>query len=310
MIALGLSAPEIIAFEYFAPTSPRVLSSERGRNMPVYMDRHYIEGATRHAIADAHQKDLALQDKYHVKFLTYWFDEMRSTAFCLIEAPNRETIERAHNDAHGSVPNEVLEVDPTVVDAFLGRIKDPPPMDASPGKTGEISIDSGFRAIMFTDLKDSTLMTTLYGDAKALHLLHVHNALTRNSLNAHRGREIKHTGDGIMASFASVPDAVECAIAIQKAFAAYNQEHPETPLYLRIGLSAGEPIEEHGDLFGKAVQLAARLCAHAEPARILIDQVVLDQWSGKQLPFSDLGEVTPKGFNHAVRVYEVQWMQA
>ena len=103
---------------------------------------------------------------------------------------------------------------------------------------------------------------------------------------------------------------MECAIAIQKAFAAYNQEHAETPLYLRIGMSAGEPIEEHGDLFGKAVQLAARLCAHAEPARILIDQVVLDQWSGKQLPFSDLGEVTPKGFAHAVRVYEVQWMQA
>jgi class 3 adenylate cyclase len=276
--------------------------------MPVYMDRHYIEGATRHAVADAHQKDLALQDKYHVKFLTYWFDEMRSTAFCLIEAPNRETIERAHNEAHGSVPNEVLEVDSAVVDAFLGRIKDPPPMDASPGNTGEISIDPGFRAIMFTDLKDSTLMTTLYGDAKALHLLHVHNALTRNSLNAHQGREIKHTGDGIMASFASVPDAVECAIAIQKAFAAYNQEHPETPLFLRIGLSAGEPIEEHGDLFGKAVQLAARLCAHAEPGRILVDQVMLDQWSGK--PFSDLGEVTPKGFDHAVRVYEVQWMQA
>jgi class 3 adenylate cyclase len=280
----------------------------KGPNMPVYMDRHYIEGATRHAVADAHQKDLALQDKYHVKFLTYWFDEMRSTAFCLIEAPNRETIERAHNEAHGSVPNEVLEVDSAVVDAFLGRIKDPPPMDASPGNTGEISIDPGFRAIMFTDLKDSTLMTTLYGDAKALHLLHVHNALTRNSLNAHQGREIKHTGDGIMASFASVPDAVECAIAIQKAFAAYNQEHPETPLFLRIGLSAGEPIEEHGDLFGKAVQLAARLCAHAEPGRILVDQVMLDQWSGK--PFSDLGEVTPKGFDHAVRVYEVQWMQA
>jgi class 3 adenylate cyclase len=273
------------------------------------MDRHYIEGATRHAIADAHQKDLALQDRYHVKFLTYWFDETRSTAFCLIEAPNRETIERAHNDAHGSVPNEVLEVDSAVVDAFLGRIKDPPRVDASPGKAGEIPIDSGFRAIMFTDLKDSTLMTTLYGDAKALHLLHVHNALTRNSLNAQRGREIKHTGDGIMASFASVPDAVECAIAIQKAFTAYNQEHPETPLFLRIGLSAGEPIEEHGDLFGKAVQLAARLCAHAEPGRILVDQVVLDQWRGKQLPFSDLGEVTPKGFDHAVHVYEVQWMQ-
>jgi class 3 adenylate cyclase len=276
--------------------------------MPMYMDRHYVEGATRHAVADAHQKDLALQDKYNVKFLTYWFDEMRCTAFCLIEAPNRDTIERAHDEAHGLVPNEIIEVDPAVVDAFLGRIKDPPA--TSPGKSEGTRVDPGFRAIMFTDLKDSTRMTTLYGDAKALHLLHVHNALTRNSLNAHRGREIKHTGDGIMASFASVPDAVECAIAIQKAFAAYNQEHAEAPLYLRIGMSAGEPIEEHGDLFGKAVQLAARLCAHAEPSRILIDQVVLDQWSGKQSPFADLGEVTPKGFDHAVRVYEVQWLQA
>jgi class 3 adenylate cyclase len=276
--------------------------------MPVYMDRHYVEGATRHAVAGAHQKDLALQDKYNVKFLTYWFDEMRCTAFCLIEAPNRDTIERAHDEAHGLVPNEIIEVDPAVVDAFLGRIKDPPA--TSPEKSEGTRVDPGFRAIMFTDLKDSTRMTTLYGDAKALHLLHVHNALTRNSLHAHRGREIKHTGDGIMASFASVPDAVECAIAIQKAFAAYNQEHAESPLYLRIGMSAGEPIEEHGDLFGKAVQLAARLCAHAEPAQILIDQVVLDRWSDKQLPFADLGEVTPKGFAYAVRFYEVQWLQA
>jgi class 3 adenylate cyclase len=278
--------------------------------MPVYMDRHYIEGATRHAVADAHQKDLALQDKYHVKFVTYWFDEMRSTAFCLIEAANRETIERAHNEAHGFIPNEVLEVDPTVVEAFLGRIKDPPPMeDKSSQSEAEIAIDSGFRAIMFTDLKDSTLMTTLYGDTKALHLLHVHNALTRNSLKAHRGREIKHTGDGIMASFRTVPDAVECAITIQKAFAAYNQEKPETPLYLRIGLSAGEPIEEHGDLFGKPVQLASRLCAYAEPTRIVVDQVVLDQCRDTQLRFSDLGEVTPKGFDGAIRVYEAVWTE-
>ena len=273
--------------------------------MPVYMDRHYIEGATRHSVADAHQKDLAIQDKYDVKFLTYWFDDVRCTAFCLIEAPDRETIERAHNEAHSSIPNEILEVDPAVVDAFLGRIKDPPSL--STGNSEAIPVDTGFRAIMFTDLKDSTLMTTLYGDAKALHLLHVHNALTRNSLNAYRGREVKHTGDGIMASFASVPDAVECAIAIQKAFAAYNQDHPETPLYLRIGLSAGEPIEEHGDLFGKAVQLAARLCALAEPARVLIDQVVLSQWTGKQLRLSDLGEATLKGFDHPIRLYEVQW---
>lgn len=275
--------------------------------MPVYMDRHYVEGATRHAVADAHQKDLALQEKYDVKFLTYWFDETRCTAFCLIEAPNRETIERAHNEAHGLIPNEVLEVDPAVVEAFLGRIKDPP--SAAAEKTDGVAVDAGFRAIMFTDLKDSTRMTMLYGDAKALHLVHVHNALIRNCLNTCRGREIKHTGDGLMASFLSVPDAVECAVAVQKAFAAYNQKHSEAPLYVRVGVSAGEPIEEHGDLFGKSVQLAARLCTRAEPGRILIDQVVLDQSSDKNLPISDLGEVTLKGFDHAVRVYEIEWMQ-
>ena len=278
--------------------------------MPVYMDRHYIEGATRHAVAEAHHQDLALQDKYRVKFLTYWFDEMRCTAFCLVEAPNRETIEHAHAEAHGSVPNEIVEVDPNVVDAFLGRINDPPPLVRSAAAAGEVSIDPGFRAIMFTDLKDSTRMTTLYGDAKALHLLHIHNALTRTELQRYRGREVKHTGDGIMASFASVPDAVECAIAIQKAFAAYNEKNLEAPLYLRIGLSAGEPIEEHGDLFGKAVQLAARLCAHAEPARILVAQVVLDRCQGKGLPFSDLHEITPKGFDRAIPVCEVKWMEA
>lgn len=275
--------------------------------MPVYMDRHYVEGATRHAVADAHQKDLALQEKYDVKFMTYWFDETRCTAFCLIEAPNRETIERAHNEAHGLIPNEVLEVDPAVVEAFLGRIKDPP--SAAAEKTDGVAVDAGFRAIMFTDLKDSTRMTMLYGDAKALHLVHVHNALIRNCLNTCRGREIKHTGDGLMASFSSVPDAVECAVAVQKASAAYNQKHSEAPLYVRVGVSAGEPIEEHGDLFGKSVQLAARLCTRAEPGRILIDQVVLDQSSDKNLPISDLGEVTLKGFDHAVRVYEIEWMQ-
>ncbi|MGE5062374.1 MAG: nickel-binding protein, partial [Betaproteobacteria bacterium] len=190
--------------------------------MAVYMDRHYIEGATRHAVADAHQKDLALQDKYNIKFLTYWFDEARCTAFCLIEAPNRNTIEQAHNEAHGSVPNEVLEVDPSVVDAFLGRIKDPPHVDPSTANSVDFAMDAGFRVIMFTDLKDSTLMTTLYGDTRALHLLHIHNALTRNSLKTHRGREVKHTGDGFMASFVSATDAVECAVDIQKAFALYN----------------------------------------------------------------------------------------
>lgn len=277
--------------------------------MPLYMDRHYVEGATKHAVAHAHQLDLAVQDKYDVKFLTYWFDDARCTAFCLIESPDKETLQRAHQEAHGLVPNEILEVDPGIVEAFLGRVKDPTPVATAPGQAGEIPVDAAYRAIMFTDLKDSTLMTTTFGDVKALHLLHINNALTRNALRDYRGREVKHTGDGIMASFVKVSDAVECAIAIQKAFAAHNKDNPEAAMYLRIGLGAGEPIEEHGDLFGNAVQLAARICAHAEPGRILVAQVVRDQCLDRELLFADSGEIRPKGFEQAVRVYEVKWLE-
>jgi class 3 adenylate cyclase len=271
--------------------------------MPLYMDRHYVEGATKSAIAQAHDKDLAIQEKYPVKFLTYWFDEPRCTAFCLIEAPDREAIQRAHNEAHGLVPGEIIEVDTRVVKAFLGRVKDPTPVDIS----GEIPIDSAFRAIMFTDLKDSTLMTTMFGDTKALHLLHIHNALIRNTLREHHGNEVKHTGDGIMTSFVNVEDAVKCAIAIQKVFADHNQRQPEESMHVRIGLSAGEPVEEYGDFFGSAVQLAARICAYAEPDHILVAEVVRDECPSYQGNFVEQGEIVPKGFNTPIAVHEVTW---
>ena len=189
--------------------------------MPIYIDRHYIEGATRSTLKDAHNKDLEMQDKHGVKFLTYWFDEARSTAFCLIDSPNKEVVHSAHDEAHGDVPHEIIEVDPSIVESFLGRIKDPLPDKQS----GEVSIDSAFRGIMFTDLKDSTLMNTLYGDTKALHLLHIHNALTRTALRDFGGSEIKHTGDGFMVSFTSITNQVNCAIAIQKAFTEHNKKN-------------------------------------------------------------------------------------
>ncbi len=275
--------------------------------MPLYMDRHFVEGATHHTVAHAHEMDLNIQHKHGVKFLTYWFDEERSTAFCLIESPDKETIQAAHDEAHGLVPHEILEVDPGIVEAFLGRVKDPTPVDTS--ESPEDLIDGAFRAIMFTDLEGSTLMTTTLGDSRALHLLHVHNALTRNALRETGGQEVKHTGDGIMASFADVPQAVDCAVAIQRAFAIHNAHNADEEMHLRIGISAGEPIEEGGDFFGNTVQLAARLCDHAEADQILIADEVRDLCQDIELSFSDLGEITPKGFEAAVHVYTVSWQQ-
>lgn len=238
--------------------------------MPIFMDRHYAEGATQSTLALAHSHDIAIQDQYDVKCLTYWFDEARHTAFCLVDAPNKQAIIDAHNAAHGDVPHEIIEVDPSVVSAFLGRVADPVADSASANS----AIDSAFRRVMFTDLQDSTLLTNQIGDDRALHHLHVHNALIRNQLRCFEGTEVKHTGDGFMVSFRDIDAMLFCAVEIQKAFCQHNSKEPDYPLQVRIGLSAGEPLEEKGDLFGTSVQLAARLCAAADPVQILASDAV------------------------------------
>jgi adenylate cyclase len=131
--------------------------------------------------------------------------------------------------------------------------------------------------------------------------------LIRNALREYRGNEVKHTGDGIMASFVSLEDSVECAMAVQKAFADHNQRRPEESMHIRIGLSAGEPVEEDGDFFGSAVQLAARICAYADPNHILAAQIVRDECQSHRDVFVDVGDIMPKGFNHPISVHEVKW---
>jgi len=166
---------------------------------------------------------------------------------------------------------------------------------------------SGLVTILFTDMESSTALTQRLGDAKAQGLLRTHNVVVREALSAHGGSEIKHTGDGLMASFPSAFRALECAIAIQLALAAYNEASPEVPIRVRIGVNAGEPVAEEGDLFGAAVQLAARICAEAEPGQILVSNVVRELAAGKGFLFSDQAEVALKGFDQPVRLYEMRW---
>ncbi len=166
----------------------------------------------------------------------------------------------------------------------------------------------GMVTILFTDMEGSTSLTQRLGDAKAQEVLRTHNGIVREALKAHSGSEIKHTGDGIMASFASASKALKCAIAMQRAFAKQN-ESAEEPIRVRVGLNAGEPIAEDKDLFGTAVQLAARICAQAEPDQILVPIVVRELAAGKRFLFSDLGETVLRGFEDPVRLYELSWRE-
>ncbi|HFQ5301268.1 TPA: nickel-binding protein [Vibrio vulnificus] len=269
--------------------------------MPLFMDRHFSENATREAIETAHLKDLDIQEKYGVKFVTYWFDEVRGTTFCLVEAESEAIIRQVHQEAHGDMPGEIIPVDPNIVQLFLGRIADP----ITPTHEEPTKIDSAFRIIMFTDLAGSTAMTTRLGDQKSMHLLHIHNAMTRNAIKMHNGREVKHTGDGFMVSFTSADDAVQCAKSIQQAFAQHNQSHPEQSMHVRIGLSAGEPVQENNDLFGSAVQMASRVCDATESDQILVVELVKQSCTHHQLQFCDCGEKTFKGFNEPTKLYQV-----
>ena len=79
--------------------------------MPIYMDRHDLSGVTAKDVAQAHQKDLSIQEDFGCRGITYWFDEERGAAFCLIEAPDKNAVKEMHDHAHGLVPHQILEVE-------------------------------------------------------------------------------------------------------------------------------------------------------------------------------------------------------
>ncbi len=269
--------------------------------MPLYMDRHEVPGISPVEVAQGHVRDVEIQDRYGVEYLTYWHDPAAGTAFCLARGPSRDAVDSVHREAHGMVASKIIEVEDAMVHAFLGRVIEPP--------SGEPFAETAFRTILFTDIVGSTSLTQRLGDAAAMALVRAHDRIVRDALTAHAGREVKHTGDGIMASFNLVGDAALAAVKIQRSVAEHNRSATDA-LSLRVGLAAGEPVTEAGDLFGAVVQLAARLCQQADEDGVLCSSAVKDLSLGKRLRFVDRGEATLRGFDEAIRVYELVWAEA
>ncbi|MDP6804429.1 MAG: adenylate/guanylate cyclase domain-containing protein [Rhodospirillales bacterium] len=162
-------------------------------------------------------------------------------------------------------------------------------------------------SVMFTDMVGSTKLTQTRGDAVAQQVVRAHNRIVRDALSKYAGKEIKHTGDGIMASFPTTSNAVEGAIFIQRETKAQNAANPDLPLVLKVGINAGEPIAEDDDLFGTTVQLAARIVDKAQQGEILVSGIVRGICAGKELKFSNRGGFEMKGFADPVTLYEVTW---
>ena len=167
-------------------------------------------------------------------------------------------------------------------------------------------VDEGLLTILYTDMQDSTRITHAIGDERAHSLRREHDAIIREALRAHAGKEVKHTGDGVMATFTSAARAVQCSIAIQRALALRN-DLGEQPLHVRIGLNAGEPIAEGGDFFGTAVIAASRVMDKADGDEILASNVVRELCAGKGFTFTDRGMTELKGFDEPMRLFEIGW---
>ncbi len=179
---------------------------------------------------------------------------------------------------------------------------------AEPGDLSAHAAPDGTATILFTDMENSTALFERLGDLRAQNILRAHNAIVREQVALHKGYEVKSMGDGFMIAFSGARRALLCAIAIQRAFASYCQQHTATPIRVRIGLHVGEPINEAADFFGKAVILAARIAALAHGGEILVSATLHDLTeSAGDLRFAEVGEVQLKGLAGAHRIYRAIW---
>ncbi len=235
--------------------------------MPIYMDRHDVsESVTAEHVAQLHQADLKVQDDFGCRGLTYWFDDKRKTAFCLIEAPNKEALEAMHNHAHGQIPHSIIEVDAEIVESFLGRIEDP-------GKKHDATLniidDPAFRTIM--------IITTAPSFSKQFDALQFSTAVKEyhnvvlSLLNNFEGRLVRETADHMLVSFNAVPKAVQAALDIRAKF---NELKPDS-ISFKIGLSAGIPVTEKKSIFEDSIHLAQRICDNI-PGEIIVTTEVAE----------------------------------
>lgn len=237
--------------------------------MPIYMDVHILPGAKALDVADAHRKDLLIQEEHQCKCITYWFDEVRGNIFCLIEAPSKDAVNKLHGRAHGLIPNKIIEVNNNLVVSFLGRLYDP--TDAEITEDGlKVFKDPSFRILMAVKLPDVALLKNRLGEVEAESCLNTYYSILRNKLKMHEGREIEEKGLGFISSFSSASKAVACALAVCKDFSEEGMDVDG----LKIGVSAGEPVAKSETLFGDTIQLAEQMCSIRRKHRIIISSQV------------------------------------
>ncbi|MEO8721372.1 MAG: nickel-binding protein [Ginsengibacter sp.] len=223
--------------------------------MALYMDRHDVSPAvTAENVAELHRQDLKIQHLYNCRGLTYWFDEKRSTAFCLIDAPDKQSLQEMHAKAHGQVPNQIIEVEASIVESFLGRIEDP---EMSQNTELNIINDPAFRTIMAVKISRNTQPESQSNLADSREIKWK-NTICKLILNF-EGKIVKQTDNYFLVSFKSVSKAINCSRKIRSSLRGFIKKLGEKDFNLKIGISAGVPVNENEFFFEDTIKLANRL---------------------------------------------------
>jgi|TARA_R110000796_G_scaffold71123_2_gene161286 AraC-like DNA-binding protein len=245
--------------------------------MPIYMDRHEIpKEITALHVAEMHREDLKIEHLYGCKGMTYWCDEKRRTAFCLIQAPNKKAIQDMHNHAHGEVPHRIIEVESSIVESFLGRIEDP---EKSQKTELNIINDPAFRTIMVIGLRK---LSFLGSDPKHMNReLGNCNKYILGSVEKFLGRVVRQKSGYFLVSFNSVTNAVLCS---QEIHSHHNDSSKKfnKDFQLSIGLNAGVPVTEKDSIFEDTIKLAERFC-ELVLGKIVISPEVKDLYESENL---------------------------
>lgn len=235
--------------------------------MPIYMDRHDVSRfVTAESVALMHQEDLKIQDRFGCKGLTYWFDEKRHTAFCLVEAPDAKAIENMHLEAHGNIPNRIIEINSAIIESFLGKMEDP--AKAKEG-TLELIPNSAFRIMMVVAVKNNQPLPT--EAAKLSRSFKKINQQITEVLRRHEGNLVRQSACYYLMSFTSAADAIGTATEIHSRCKKLNGIPPHVKI--KIALSAGDPVTDKPSLFEGAIRLAERMCDIINRALIISPQV-------------------------------------
>lgn len=158
--------------------------------------------------------------------------------------------------------------------------------------------------LLMTDLVGSSSAAQRFGDEDLQRMMRNVSQTLRGAVIKHEGKTIRFFGDGMFTTIESAPQAIACAVAIQREM---NRSTDLQKLKIRLGLAVGPVQVEEGDVFGSAVNLAARICSLAEGGEILITESLYRLASAGEFQFRERGLVAPKGFSQHFRLFEVRW---